>query len=222
MKTAGLNSDEMLMTLVAEAVKQQTKIRSAVRDITLKALQARELGLDQINKVVRNVTQGVSAGLGDKVNVEKALADAIAGMDDALLKVVEANQVALTKLTEGGASFEESSVKKALEELEKFEDRFRDGIQQGAQEAGTRLKQQWASVLEKIPHGGTDTGERVMQTIAAHAKQAQDAMTQSREAGMKVAHTLAQNYATLVSGVLMGLSEALQHGKEKTRKPKAK
>jgi O6-methylguanine-DNA--protein-cysteine methyltransferase len=222
MKTAGLNSDEMLMTLVAEAVKQQTKIRSAVRDITLKALQARELGLDQINKVVRNVTQGVSAGLGDKVNVEKALADAIAGMDDALLKVVEANQVALTKLTEGGASFEESSVKKALDELEKFEDRFRDGIQQGAQEAGTRLKQQWASVLEKIPHGGTDTGERVMQTIAAHAKQAQDAMTQSREAGMKVAHTLAQNYATLVSGVLMGLSEALQHGKEKTRKPKAK
>jgi hypothetical protein len=222
MKTAGLNSDEMLKTMVAEAVKQQTKIRSAVRDITLKALQARELGLDQINSVVRNVTQGVSAGLGDKVNVEKALADAIAGMDDALLKVVEANQVALTKLTEGGASFEESSVKKALDELEKFEDRFRDGIQQGAQEAGARLKQQWASVLEKIPHGGTDTGERVMQTIAAHAKQAQDAMTQSREAGLKVAHTLAQNYATLVSGVLMGLSEALQHGKEKTRKPRAK
>jgi hypothetical protein len=128
----------------------------------------------------------------------------------------------LTKLTEGGASFEESSVKKALDELEKFEDKFRDGIQQGAQEAGAHLKQQWASVLEKIPHGGTDTGERVMQTIAAHAKQAQDAMTQSREAGMKVAHTLAQNYATLVSGVLMGLSEAIQHGKEKTRKPRAK
>jgi hypothetical protein len=222
MKTEGLNSDEMIKTMVAEAVNQQTQIRSAVRDITLKALQARELSLDQINSVVRNVTQGVSAGLGDKVNVEKALADAIAGMDDALLKVVEANQVALTKLTEGGASFEESSVKKALDELEKFEDRFRDGIQQGAQEAGARLKQQWASVLEKIPHGGTDTGERVMQTMAAHAKQAQDAMTQSREAGMKLAHTLAQNYATLVSGVLMGLSEAIQHGKAKTTKPKAK
>jgi Family of unknown function (DUF6781) len=143
-------------------------------------------------------------------------------MDDALLKVVEANQVALAKLTEGGASFEESSVKKALDELEKFEDRFRDGIKQGAQEAGAQLKQQWASVLEKIPQGGTDTGERVMQTIAAHAQQAQDAMTQSREAGLKVAHTLAQNYATLVSGVVIGLSEAMQHGNAKTTKPKAK
>jgi hypothetical protein len=217
MKTAALNSDEMLKTMVAEAVKQQTQIRSTVRDITLKALQARELGLAQISNVVRNVTAGVNAGLADKGNVERALADAVAGMDDALLKVVEANQVALTKLTEGGASFEESSVKKALDELEKFEDRFRNGIKEGTQEAGERLRQQWASILEKIPHGGTDTGERVMQTLAAHAQQAQDAVTSSREAGLKVAHTLAQNYATLVSGVLMGLSEAIQHGKPKTK-----
>jgi hypothetical protein len=219
MKTAALNSDEMLKTMVAEAVKQQAQIRSAVRDIMLKALEARELGLSQINNVVRNVTEGVNAGLGDKSNVERVLADAVAGMDDALLKVVEANQVALTKLTEGGASFEESSVKKALEELEKFEDRFRDGINQGAQEAGARFKQQWASVLDKIPNGGTDTGERVLQTITTHAQQAKDA-TQSREAGLKVAHTLAQNYATLVSGVLMGLSEAMKHGK--TTEPKTK
>jgi hypothetical protein len=57
-----------------------------------------------------------------------------------------------------------------------------------------------------------------MQTLAAHAQQAQDALTSSREAGLKVAHTLAQNYATLVSGVLMGLSEAMRHGS----KPKTK
>ncbi len=83
MKTATLNSDEILKTMVAEAVKQQTQIRSAVCDITLKALQARELGLSQINSVVRNVTKGVNAGLGDKGDVEKVLADAVAGMDDA-------------------------------------------------------------------------------------------------------------------------------------------
>ena len=54
-------------------------------------------------------------------------------------------------------------------------------------------------------------GERATQTLAAHAREAQDAVASSREAGLKVAHTLAQNYATLVSGVLMGLSEAMQH-----------
>jgi hypothetical protein len=99
--------------------------------------------------------------------VEKALSNALAGMDDALLKVVEANKVALQKLTEGGASFEESSVKK--------------------------------------------------ETLGAHAREAQAAMRSSREAGLKVMHTLTQNYATLVSGVLIGLSEALEHGKPKAK-----
>src|SRR4029450_4523582 len=143
MKTAaGLNSDEVLKAMVAEAVKEQAQICSSVLDITLKALQVRELGLSQINNVVRKVTEGVNAGLGDKVDVKKARADAFAGRDDGVLRVVEATQVALTKLTEGGASFEESSVKKALDELEKLEDRFRDGITQGTQAGGARLTPQ--------------------------------------------------------------------------------
>jgi azurin len=217
MNTAAFNSDEMLKTMAAEAVKRQAQVRSAVRDITLKALQARELGLAQINAVVRSVTAGVNAGLGDKGDMEKVLADAVAGMDDALLKVVEANQVALTKLTEGGASFEDSSVKKALSELEKFEDGFRNGIKEGTEEGGERLRQQWASILEKIPHGGTDTGERAMQMLTAYTQQGRDALTSSRETSLKIAHTLAQNYATLVSGVLMGLSEAIQQAKPKAK-----
>ena len=36
-------------------------------------------------------------------------------MDEALLKVVEANKVALQKLTEGGASFEEFERKKGTQ-----------------------------------------------------------------------------------------------------------
>jgi hypothetical protein len=42
-------------------------------------------------------------------------------------------------------------------------------------------------------------------------------MRSSREAGFKVMHTLTQNYTTLVSGVLIGLSEAIEHGKLKTK-----
>jgi hypothetical protein len=53
----------------------------------------RELSLKQINSVVRKVTEGVNVGVGDgKIDVEKALSNALAGMDDALLKVVEANK----------------------------------------------------------------------------------------------------------------------------------
>ena len=82
MKTATLNSDEMLKTMLAEAVKQQTQIRSAVCAIT----------------------QGV------------AVARAWSWPDQ-----------------QRGQQRDQ-----------------RPGIKQGTEEAGARLTQQWASVLDKF------------------------------------------------------------------------
>src|SRR5258708_1184791 len=130
-------------------------------------------------------------------------------------ELIDLVSVALQKLS--GASFEESSVKKELKNLKPFEEKFLDGVKQAAQEASDRTKEQWKSILGNIPRGGTDTGAHVKETLSAHAREAQAAMRSSREAGLKVMHTLTQNYATLVSGVLIGLSEALEHGKPKTK-----
>ena len=136
MTTPTINPDEMLKSMAAEAVKQHKQIRTTIRDLTLQALQMRELSLKQINSVVRKVTEGVNVGVGDsKIDVEKTLSDALAGMDEALLKVVEANEVTLQKLTEGGASFEDSSVKRGLKELEAFEEKFLDGVPVNQQRA---------------------------------------------------------------------------------------
>jgi O6-methylguanine-DNA--protein-cysteine methyltransferase len=138
-------------------------------------------------------------------------------MDDALLKVVEANKLALQKLTDGGANFEESSVKKGLKELEAFEEKFLDGVKNAVQSSSDPIKQQWKSILDKIPRGGTETGAQVAETISARAREAQVAMQSSREAGLKAMHAITQNYATLVSGVLIGLSEAFEQGKRTKR-----
>jgi hypothetical protein len=58
-------------------------------------------------------------------------------------------------------------------------------------------------------------GAQVTETLSARvAREAQVAMRCSREAGLKAMHTMTQNYATLVSGVLIALSEALEQGKK--------
>jgi hypothetical protein len=215
MNPSTINPDEMLKSMAAQAVKQHEQIRTSIRDITLKALQMRDLTLEQINGVVRNITAGVNIGVAeDKTGTQQTLSDALAGMDDALLKVVEANKIALHKLTDGGASFEESSVKKGLKELEAFEEKFLDGVKNAVQSSSDPIKQQWKSILDKIPRGGTETGAQVMETLSERAREAQVAVRSSREAGLKAMHTMTQNYATLVSGVLLGLSEALEQGKK--------
>ena len=214
MNPSTINPDEMLKSMAAQAVKQHEQIRTTIRDLTLKTLQARDLSLEQINGVIRNITAGVNIGVGDKTDTQQTLSDAFAGMDDALLKVVEANKLALQKLTDGGASFEESSVKKGLKELEAFEEKFLDGVKNAIQSSSDPIKQQWKSILDKIPRGGTETGAQVMETLSERAREAQVAVRSSREAGLKAMHTMTQNYATLVSGVLLGLSEALEQGKK--------
>lgn len=214
MNPSTINPDEMLKSMAAQAVKQHEQIRTTIRDLTLKTLQARDLSLEQINSVVSNITAGVNIGVGDKPDTQQTLSDAFAGMDDALLKVVEANKLALQKLTDGGANFEESSVKKGLKELEAFEEKFLDGVKNAVQSSSDPIKQQWKTILDKIPRGGTETGAQVTETISARAREAQVAMQSSREAGLKAMHAITQNYATLVSGVLIGLSEAFEQGKK--------
>jgi hypothetical protein len=216
MVTTKIDPDEMLKSLAAEAVKGSEHVRAAIRDLTLQALQARELSLKQIGSVVRKVTEGVNLGVADeKRDVEKTLSDAFAGMDEALLKVVEANKVALGKLTESGASFEQSGIKKGLKELEAFEEKFLEGIQAATRKASDNTKEQWMTILGNIHPGGTDSGARAAETLETYTHQAKTAMRSSRETGLKLMHSLTANYATLVSGVLIGLSEAFEQGKSK-------
>jgi hypothetical protein len=65
------------------------------------------------------------------------------------------------------------------------------------------------SILDNIPRGATETGAQVAETLSTRAREAQVAMRSSRKAGLKAMHTMTQNYATLVSGVLIGPWESL-------------
>jgi ElaB/YqjD/DUF883 family membrane-anchored ribosome-binding protein len=201
--------DQVLKSLASQSIKQGGNVRAAVRNLTLKALQQRELTLDQIGKVLRSVTEGVTLGVTRReIKVEKALSDTVAGMDDALIKAVQASNVALHRLTGEGYGYEDS-MKQALDGLEKLEDEFLDSIVQATESASEKIKAPWDRVLERTKRTGTATGTHVASTVREYAKRAQAAMREQRETGFKTAHLLTQNFAILASGVLIGMSEGL-------------
>jgi len=210
MASPAFDVDQALKDLASQSIKQGRDVRTAVRNLTLKALQQRELTLDQIGKVLRSVTEGVTLGVTRReIKVEKALSDTLAGMDDALLKAVEASNVALHRLTGEGYDFEDSNLKRALEELEKLEDQFLESVARATDNASEKIKAPWERVLEKTRRSGTATGTQVASTLRDYAKRAQAAMRAQREVGFRTAHLLTQNFATLASGVLIGMSEGL-------------
>ena len=64
-------------------------------------------------------------------------------------------------------------------------------------------------MLEKLQAGGTLSGAKAATTAEQFLGQMQTAMRDSRAAGLKATQTLAESYAALVSGVLIGMSDAL-------------
>jgi ElaB/YqjD/DUF883 family membrane-anchored ribosome-binding protein len=210
MTTQSIDVDQVLKSLASESIKQGGNVRAAVRDLTLNALQQRELTLDQIRSVLRSVAIGVNLGVADReAKVEKALADTVAGMDDALLKAVQACNVALRKLTGKGSDYEDSNLKQALDELEGVEDAMFKSIASATEGASEKLKAPWNRVLHATRLSGTASGTQVASTLRDYAKRAQSAIREQRETSVKTAHLLTQNFGTLASGILIGMSEGL-------------
>jgi hypothetical protein len=222
MNNPTMDVDEVLKRLASQSMKQGGNVRVAVRNLTLKALQQRELTLEQIRKVLRSVTEGVSLGVGKReVKVEKVLSDTVSGMDDALRKAVEASDLALHRLTGEGYDYEDSNLKQALDELERLEDEFFASIVAASESAGEAVKVPWQRVLGKARVSGTATGTQVASTVRDYAKRAQAAMRAQRETSFKTAHLLTQNFAILASGILIGMSEGLGGTPASSRKKAA-
>jgi hypothetical protein len=211
MKTL-IDTDEVLKQMTAQAVAQGEGLRTTVRDLTLQALQSRELSLAQIKQVVSSVTEGVNLGaMQGKLDTSEVFAQALGGMDDALLKVVEASRVALHQIT-GEQQFEDSHLKKALDDLERLEDEFLATVKKASAGAGAPFQSQWGGALQDSMTGGTATGQQVMALVEQYGNQVRDTARAQRDAGFRAAHALAQNFAALASGVLIGMAEAMQQG----------
>lgn len=222
-----IDAQALVEQFSAASEKQGEFLRKAVGEATLKGLQRRELTLKNIKDVLKSVTaaatQGAAANPASAVDVEAMLAKALAGMDGALQQAVEANRRALGQLVEQGANLREGQLKKALAEVEKMEDMFFATIDKAVQGVSAPLQTAWAHVLDAGKVAGTGTGNKAATTVAQLSEQSRARLREGRATGMKAAQALLDSYSALVSGVLIGMSDALQSqaGAAPSAKPRA-
>ena len=222
MKQPIVEVDEVLRKMASESVKQGENLRVTVRDLTLKALQTRELSLAQIRQVVTSITEGINLGAAkSKLQVGKPLAEALAGMDDALLKAVEASRITLELFTDHGVGIKDSLMMVALDELERLEDEFLRTVRQAADHASKDVRAKWTPVLEKMKPGATETGSRVASAIEEVSAHAKDALRQQRRATVRATTMMTQSFGTLASGVLVGLAEGMKGAPASAKKRKS-
>ena len=214
MMKSGIDQDALVKMFTDATAKQGETLRKAVSEATLKALQGRELTMENVRKVLKTVTQAASTGAAKNVlpgvDVEALLGKAFAGMDAALLKAVEAQRKALQQFVEQGLAVGDKPMKTALANLEKMEDLFFTTVGKAAKDAGAGVQAPWEHVLDAMKLKGTGTGTQAATSVEALMAQAQTALREGRSASMRQAQAMLDSYAAMVSGVLIGMSEGLQ------------
>ena len=212
----GIDQDVLISKFSEATAKQGEALRKAVNEATLKALLGRELTLANIKQVLGTVASAASKGAASSplgaVEVEALLGKAVAGMDGALAQAVQANQRALQQMVDQGASLRETQTKKALADMEKMEDALFAAVRKAAAGAAAPLEGPWAGVLEAAQIKGTGTGAQAHAAIEQLMENAQKNLRDGRVMGLRASQALLDSYSALVSGVLIGMSDALQQG----------
>jgi hypothetical protein len=207
----GIDQAALIKKFSEASAKQGETVRKAVHEATLKALQGRELTLANIRQVLGTVTKAASAGAADSKlpapDVEGLLGKVFAGMDGALEQAVLANQRALQQLVDQGVSLRETQLKKAMADIEKMEDTLFASVRKAAPVDGP-----WSGVFQAMQGKGTDTGARATAALDQLMEDTQKSLRDGRAMGVRASQALLDSYATLVSGVLIGMSEALKQG----------
>ena len=218
------DADALIAMFENATAKQGEQLRKATTDATMTALQGRELTLKNIRGTLQQVAAAASTGVAKNIatgiDPEALLDKAVTGMDEALLKAVEAHRVALSTLQAQGADLREKHLSKALGDLDKMDDAMFSAVKKAADGAAAPLAGAWGQVLEKMQAGGTLSGAQATHTAEQMAEQMQTALRGTRAAGMRAAQAMAESYTAMVSGVLIGMSDALQSAGAKKTKAK--
>ena len=212
---SGIDQDALITMFASAGVKQGEALRKATADATLKALQAasspstasaRSSRRSPVRRrwARRRTRPAMSTS-------RRCWARRLSGIDAALLHAVEANRKAIEQFVSQGVSLGEKPMKEALANIEKMEDTFFDAIAKAGKSAGP-MQAPWDQALAAMKMKGSDTGSEAALTIQGFMAQTQTALRSTRASGMRAAQAMLDNYAALVSGVLIGMSEGMHAG----------
>lgn len=213
MAQSGFDQDALIDMFAQATTSQGEQLRQAVAAATLRALQSREMTLENVRKAIKAVTQATSAGAAKNpapaVDIEAMLRKAFDGMDAAMLKAVQAHHKALQQLVDQGAGLRETQLKGVLDGVEKMEDQLFATVGKAVQGVAAPLQGPWQQVLQTMKLEGTATGAGAAQTVEQLMAQTQDTLRKTRAAQLRAAQVMMDSYSTMVSGVLIGMAEGL-------------
>ncbi len=206
-------SSEGLSKAAADSVKHGKQIRVRVRDLTLRAFQAKQLDYEGMKEVLEAMAVGISQGAQAHSNhMKQAVAEALSGLDQALMQSAEASRCALRELVRRDRELSDRELKLAVEQMKKLDSDFVAVVNRVAESAAANVAPEFRSFVMHAQRVGTETGSVVAQTMFEFSNSIAAQMLDAQAAGIEVAQELNRHFVLVASGFLQSLSQALRDG----------
>lgn len=209
-------SAESLTAAAVASTKGATDIRNRMRDLTLQALQSRHFDYPGMKQVINAMTAGISLGAQQRTGQAKeVVADALAGIDQALMKSAQAAQLALQELASRSREFSDGELKQAVEQMKRLESDFLAAVNKAAESGSALSRSEFRAFLSHAQRVGTDTGSVVAQTMREFSHRIAAQMLDAQAEGLEAAREVNARFAEAASGFLQGIADSLREDKRK-------
>jgi hypothetical protein len=185
-------------------------IAQEVRNLTLRALTEGTLERDAIQRVVRAVVAGATNGAGGANDGQKALQEALHGLDQALAAVAQAIRLTLQEAIGNAGAFSRQTLRRRLEDLSTLESLFVETVSQTASSAGGFTRTTLVEVADHARVSGSAVGRAVKEGVTAVGRAVAETVSDQVETTTSVLQTEAALMASITSGLLRGIADRLR------------
>jgi hypothetical protein len=187
----------------AAPVGEDQAIRQRVKELTSQVLQQGRVDPNAIRDVVRAVigqAPGDTAVTG--VEARALFADAVRGLDEALVKSASAAHGALRQLASRGKDFTDNDLKEALVSLRKLEEDYTAVADRVAKAMSGNLRREMTELAAHAQNVGVEASARIATMMGEFAGG-------TAAPGLATVRGASVRMALLASGLLAGVADAL-------------
>ena len=196
---------------VPDGAEPDAEIRDKVRDLTSQVLKGGHLDPEEVKEVVQAMTPGSTAGMEPQAaDVRRGLAEAVQGLDEALMRAAEAAHVALQQLGSKGIGFTDNDLKETFAMLKQLQGAYVATANRVAEAASGNIQRELRELAVHAQQVGVDASARVAAVMTEFASRLTSVSREGASAGFDAARDYGVRMTLLASGVLAGIADALR------------
>jgi hypothetical protein len=180
-------------------------IRERVKGLTSQVLQRGRVDPDAVRDIVRAMIGRTSE---NGPETRELFADAVRGLDEALMKSASATHAALQQLASRGKDFTDNDLKEALVSLRKLEEDYAAAARCIAEAMSSNLRREMMELAVHAQNVGVEASGRVAAMMGEFASGVR------ATAGIATIRGASVRMALLTSGMLAGVADALREQSE--------